>query len=360
MASKALKVAKCEELRHVNAWSQPRLLVNALLVNSPFALVEWEGSETALSGPASKMRTSDVELPGSLWGRVTFWSCWAQPGASWMVGRYTPFPDPSTGLASHRHTWPWCQGMVMWRQAASLCKSWEQIDHWCPTCGEQWDQKLLIVMVDGPLSDGMVWTTANIVSAWTLNVLVSGQVNTNQPHTFLGIEMQGPNSQLGNLVTGFMISEESGNRFFLTAVTDYWQDRAGIVYQQTEFSEISQICTHLSIWNCESRVTLPFKWVWVPWNFIICIYSFYDKDGEGLGPLRQEVSVIVGLVSCMNAALLKPCLCRAATFVPPSSDQKIDQDDQWSPKPRKFCFCVTAAARPLCIPWTTKTAAVTQ
>ena len=34
-----------------------------------------------------------------------------------------------------------------------------------------------------------------------------------------------------------MISDESGNRFFPTAVTDYWQDRAGIVYQQTDFSE---------------------------------------------------------------------------------------------------------------------------
>ena len=32
-------------------------------------------------------------------------------------------------------------------------------------------------------------------------------------------------SRLGNLVTGFMISDESGNRFFPTAVTDYWQDQ---------------------------------------------------------------------------------------------------------------------------------------
>ena len=35
-----------------------------------------------------------------------------------------------------------------------------------------------------------------------------------------------PYSRLGNLVTGFMISDESGNRFFRTAVTDYWQDKA--------------------------------------------------------------------------------------------------------------------------------------
>ena len=35
---------------------------------------------------------------------------------------------------------------------------------------------------------------------------------------------------------------------------------------------------------------------------------------------------------------------------------------RWSLKPRKFCFCVTAAARPrpLCLPWTTKAAVVSQ
>ena len=57
---------------------------------------------------------------------------------------------------------------------------------------------------------------------------------------------------------------------------------------------------------------------------------------------------------------VKPPLHRAATFVPPLSDQKNAQDAQWSPKPRKFCFCVTAAARPLCLPWTTKSAVVAQ
>ena len=52
-------------------------------------------------------------------------------------------------------------------------------------------------------------------------------------HGFLTVT----NSRLGNSVTGFMISDESGNRFFPTAVTDYWQDPAGIAYQQTHFSE---------------------------------------------------------------------------------------------------------------------------
>ena len=57
---------------------------------------------------------------------------------------------------------------------------------------------------------------------------------------------------------------------------------------------------------------------------------------------------------------LKPPLHRAATLVPPLSDQKNGQDTQWSPKPRKFCFCVTAAAWPLCLPWTTKAAVMVQ
>ena len=46
--------------------------------------------------------------------------------------------------------------------------------------------------------------------------------------------------------------------------------------------------------------------------------------------------------------------------MPPLSDQKNGQDSQWLPKLRKFCFCVTAAARLLCLPWTTKSAVVAQ
>ena len=53
-------------------------------------------------------------------------------------------------------------------------------------------------------------------------------------------------------------------------------------------------------------------------------------------------------------------LHRAAAFVPPLSDHTIEQDAEWSPTPRKFCFYVTPAARPLCVPWTTKTAVVVQ
>ena len=61
-----------------------------------------------------------------------------------------------------------------------------------------------------------------------------------------------------------------------------------------------------------------------------------------------------------NVYLVKTPLHRAATFVPPLSDQKIDQDAQRSPIPRKFSFYVIAAERPLCVLWTTQTAVVAQ
>ena len=57
---------------------------------------------------------------------------------------------------------------------------------------------------------------------------------------------------------------------------------------------------------------------------------------------------------------VKPPLHRTATFVSPLSDQKSEQDAQWSPKPKQLCFYVTAAAWPLCVPWATKTAVVAQ
>ena len=63
---------------------------------------------------------------------------------------------------------------------------------------------------------------------------------------------------------------------------------------------------------------------------------------------------------CVLCCCLKPLLHRATTFVPPLSDQKIDQDAQWSPKTRELYFCVTAASRTVCVPWTTKTAVVAQ
>ena len=46
--------------------------------------------------------------------------------------------------------------------------------------------------------------------------------------------------------------------------------------------------------------------------------------------------------------------------MPLLSSHKNVQDAQWSPKPRKFCFCAIAAARPLCLPWRTKAAVMTQ
>ena len=76
--------------------------------------------------------------------------------------------------------------------------------------------------------------------------------------------------------------------------------------------------------------------------------------------LTYQYSFVYHFSASCDTHLLKPPLHRAATFVPPLSDQKNGQDAQWSPIPRKFCFCVTAAARPLCLPCTTKAAVVAQ
>ena len=46
-------------------------------------------------------------------------------------------------------------------------------------------------------------------------------------------------ARLGNSVTGFMISDESGNRFFPTAVTDYWQDKAACRHEDQRKHQIS-------------------------------------------------------------------------------------------------------------------------
>ena len=46
-------------------------------------------------------------------------------------------------------------------------------------------------------------------------------------------------SRLRNSLAGFMISDESGNRFFPTAVTDYWQDKAACRHEDYRKRQIS-------------------------------------------------------------------------------------------------------------------------
>ena len=57
---------------------------------------------------------------------------------------------------------------------------------------------------------------------------------------------------------------------------------------------------------------------------------------------------------------LSPLYKKAVTFGPTLNDQKKYQNAQWSPKPRKFCFCLTAAAPLVFLLWTTKIALVAQ
>ena len=91
-------------------------------------------------------------------------------------------------------------------------------------------------------------------------------------------------------------------------------------------------------WTCVvSSITLKQFWVLVNkfTRHILCsVFGYTDHPQSPIG---------------FDAKLRKPPLHRAATFVPPLSDQKYDQDAQWLPKPWKFCICVTATARPLCL-----------
>ena len=114
---------------------------------------------------------------------------------------------------------------------------------------------------------------SNEHSTLVLVMTLFPHTTTHYLHSFWATSLwsYGLSTRLGNYVTGFMISDESGNRFFPTAVTDYWQDRAGIAYQQADFSEFFPC---LRTFSYQSRMTLPFEWVWVPRNFIICLYDF--------------------------------------------------------------------------------------
>ena len=58
--------------------------------------------------------------------------------------------------------------------------------------------------------------------SWMTDVIY-GECITSEVN--FGLYSYGYEARLRNLVTGFMISDESGNRFFPTAVTDYWQDQ---------------------------------------------------------------------------------------------------------------------------------------
>ena len=62
----------------------------------------------------------------------------------------------------------------------------------------------------------------------------------------------------------------------------------------------------------------------------------------------------------VSRAFFKPPLYKAVTFEATLSDQKKNQDGQWSPKSRKLCFCLTAAAPLVFLLWTTKIALVAQ
>ena len=71
---------------------------------------------------------------------------------------------------------------------------------------------------------------------------------------------------------------------------------------------------------------------------------------------------ILRVLDLARYSAIKASFTHGCDFAPTLSDQKNkNQEALWSPKLRKFCFCVlTASARPLCLPWTIKTSVVAQ
>ena len=70
---------------------------------------------------------------------------------------------------------------------------------------------------------------------------------------------------------------------------------------------------------------------------------------------------ILRVLDLARYSAIKASFTHGCDFAPTLSDQKKNQEAQWSPKLRKFCFCVlTASARPLCLPWIIKTSVVAQ
>ena len=84
---------------------------------------------------------------------------------------------------------------------------------------------------------------------------------------------------------------------------------------------------------------------------MLYMLQYYSRTYVAGGRVMQQCEWILDELSPLH---------RTATVVPHLSDQKIDQDAQWSPKPRQLCFCVTAAAQSLCVPWATKIGVVSQ
>ena len=121
------------------------------------------------------------------------------------------------------------------------------------------------------------------ISRWVRTILISGGQKTYVKHCCADWsswhEVWFAITRLGNYVTDFMISDESGNRFFLTAGTDYWQDRAVIAYQQADFSRVFPVFTHifLSIKNdCHSSMSSQKLHNMPIWLRIISISSIHD------------------------------------------------------------------------------------
>ena len=117
------------------------------------------------------------------------------------------------------------------------------------------------------------------------------------------------------------------------------------------------ICRHMASLGVKTNFERKNEFIWYCWPSehrghwpVASLHRWLiNRTDSRLAPSQWETAL-----HC-KAPFTQGCDLRA-TFGRPENGK----DAQWSPKPRKFCFCVTAAARSLCLPWTTKAADVAQ
>ena len=105
---------------------------------------------------------------------------------------------------------------------------------------------MFIIHYNDATMSAMVSQITGISNGYLLNCLFRRTSNKTSKLRVSGFRegnppwpVDSPLPRLGNSVTGFMISDESGNRFFPTAVTDYWQDKAVCRHEHQRKRQIS-------------------------------------------------------------------------------------------------------------------------
>ena len=140
------------------------------------------------------------------------------------------------------------------------------------------------------------------------------------------------------------------------------------IYSATTAMRVPSSCLPWAIWErptssatfVRPNMLKTSRRVWRPWRGLNILCATLERPRQTFSLLCAVNGDLDSFVVAQGkhksrGPFVRPPLHRAATIEPPLSDVKNDQDAHRSPKPRSPCFCVTAAARPLCLPRTTKT-----